>query len=109
MRIGGFEEEPTKLPRYALDYFILVEICRKFFSITEDNSPQEDWEMAFPIKLGSLVCSSMTNASIIGINFLGFNFGSYHSRRNFDSKGYVVQILGLEGHPLATPHLEDLW
>ena len=63
----------------------------------------------FPIKLGSLVCSSMINASIIGSNLLGFGFGSYQGRRNFDSKGFMAQVLGLEGHSSTTPHLEDLW
>ena len=28
LRVGGFEEEPMKLPRYALDCFIIVEVCR---------------------------------------------------------------------------------
>lgn len=65
--------------------------------------------MVFPVKLGSLVCNSMINAYVIGSNFLRFIFGSYHSRRSFHSKGYVVQVLGLKGHPSATPQLEDLW
>jgi hypothetical protein len=51
----------------------------------------------------------MTSASIIGSNLLGFNFGFYHNRRNFDSKGYAVQVLGLEINPPALPHIEDLW
>ena len=28
IRIGGFEEEPMKLPQYALDYFVIAEVCR---------------------------------------------------------------------------------
>ena len=107
--IGGFDDEPTKLSRYALDCFVLVELCRQLFSIVKDNLPQQDWEIAFPIKLGSLVCNNMDNASIIRSNLLGFNLGFYHSRRNFDSKGYAAQVLGLEINPSATPHLEDLW
>ena len=51
----------------------------------------------------------MNNASIIGNNFLGFNLGFYHSRRNFDSKGYAALTLGLEINPSVAPHLEDLW
>jgi hypothetical protein len=65
--------------------------------------------MDFPIKLGSLVCNSMNNASIIGSNLLGFNLNFYHSRRNFDSKGYAAQTLGLEINPSVASHLEDLW
>ena len=90
LRISGFGDEPMKLPRYAVDYFVLAKICRKLFSVIKYNLPLEDWETTFPIKLGSLVCNSMTNASIIGSNLLEFNFGSYHSRRNFDSKGYAT-------------------
>ena len=92
-----------KFPWYALDYFVLAEICSQFFSIIKDNLPQENWETNFHIKLGSLVRSSMTNASIIGSNLLGLNFGSYHRKRNFNNKGYAVQILGLEVHASATP------
>ena len=39
LRKGRFEEVPTKLPRYALDYFILVKICKQLFSIIKDNLP----------------------------------------------------------------------
>ena len=105
-RIGGFE--PMKLPWYAMDYFFLAKLYKQLFSIVKDNLPQEDWETTFPIKLGSLVCNNMDNASIIGSNLLGLNLGFYHSRRNFDSKGYAAKILGLEVNPSATPHLEDL-
>ena len=28
LKIGGFEDEPMKFLRYALDYFILAELCR---------------------------------------------------------------------------------
>ena len=104
LRIGGFEEEPLKLPRYALDCFVLAEICRQSFIVIKDKLPQENWETTFPIKLGSLVCNSMINASIIGSNLLGFNFGSYHSQRNFDSKGYAMQVLGLTAHLSNIPH-----
>lgn len=90
LRIGGFKEEPTKFPWYALDCFVLAEICRQLFSVLKDNLPQEDWEIAFPIKLGLLVCNRITNSSLIGSNFLGFNYGFYHSRRSFDNKGYAA-------------------
>ena len=108
LRIGGFDDEPTKLPQYALDCFALAELCRQLFSIIKDKLPQQDWETTFPVKLGSLVCNKMDNAFIIGSNLLGFNLGFYHSKRNFDSKGYAAQVLSLEINPSATPHLEDL-
>lgn len=109
LRVEGFEDEPVKLPRYALDCFILAELCRQIFSIIKDNLPRENWEMVFPIKLGSLVCNSINNASIIGSNLLGFNLSFYHSRRNFNSKRYATLTLGLEINPSAASHLEDLW
>ena len=103
LRKGGFEDEPMKLPRYALDCFILAEICRRLFSIIKDNLPQENWESMCPFKLGSLVCSSMINASIIGSYLLRFGLGSYKGRRNFDSKGFVVQVLHLKDHSSTSP------
>ena len=39
LRVGGFEDEPMKLPQYALDYFVLAKVCRQFFSIIKDNLP----------------------------------------------------------------------
>lgn len=76
LRVRGFEDEPMKLPRYALDYFILAKVCRQLFLVINNNLPQENWESVFPIKFGSLNYSSMINASAIGCNFLGFGFGS---------------------------------
>jgi hypothetical protein len=109
LRVGGFEDEPLNLSLYALDCFILAELCRKLFSVVKDNLPQEDWESIFPIKLNSLVCSSMVNASVIGTNLLGFGFGSFQGRRKFDSKGFAIHVLGLKGRSPIVPHLEDLW
>ena len=63
----------------------------------------------FPIKLCYLACSSMIDASIIGSNLLGFGFGSYEGRRDFDSKRFTTQVLGIKGQLSTTPHLEDLW
>ena len=51
----------------------------------------------------------MINASVIGSNFLGFGFGSYQGRWDFDSKGFVPHVLGLKGQSSTIPHLEDLW
>ena len=62
----------------------------------------------FPIKLCSFACSSMINASIIRSNLLGFGFGSYEGRRDFDSKRFTTQVLGFKGQFSTTPHLEDL-
>ena len=42
LRIGGFDEEPVKLHRYALDYFVIAEVCRQLFLVIKDNLPQED-------------------------------------------------------------------
>ena len=62
----------------------------------------------FLIKLFSLACSSMINASIIGRNILGFGFGSYEGRKDFDSKRFTTQVLGFKGQFSTTPHIEDL-
>ena len=97
LRVGGFEDELVKLPRYALDCFVLAKLCRQLFSVIKDNLPQESWESIFPIKLNSLTCNNMINALVIGSNLLGFGFGSYQGRRDFDSKEFVAHVLGLKG------------
>ena len=51
----------------------------------------------------------MINASVIGSNFLDFSFGSYQGRRDFDSKRFAAQVVGLKGQFSTIPHLEDLW
>ena len=109
MRVGEFEEELVKLPRYALDFFVLAKVCRQLFLVIKDNLPQENWESIFPIKLNPLTCSSIINATVIGSNLLGFSFGSYQGRKDFDRKGFVAQVLGLKGQSPIVPHLEDLW
>lgn len=109
LRVERFEEEPVRLPRYALDCFILAELCRQLSAVIKDNLPQDKWETVFPIKLHSLVCNNMNDVSIIGSNLLGFNLGFYRSRRNFDSKGYAALTLGLEINSTVAPQLEDLW
>ena len=40
LRVGGFEDKKMKLPRYALDCFILAKLCRQIFSIIKENLPQ---------------------------------------------------------------------
>ena len=109
LRVVGFEEEPMKLPCYALDCFVLAEVCRQLFSVIKDNFLQEKWKSIFPNKLSPLTYSSMINAAVIGSNFLGFSFESYQGRSDFNSKGFVAQVLGLKGQSSTVPHLEDLW
>jgi hypothetical protein len=85
-----------------------VKSIGNYFLVIKEKQPQENWESVFPIKLCSLACSSMINASIIGSNLLGFGFGSYERRRDFDSKSFATQVLGFKGQFSTTPHLEDL-
>lgn len=109
LRVGGFKEEPIKLPRYALDYFMIAEICRKIFSVIQDNLPEEKWESIFPIKLGSLAYTTMINALEIECDLLKFNLGFYKGRRDFDNKRFLMLVPSIKDKFQLVPHLEDLW
>ncbi len=91
----GFEEEPLKLPRYALDCFVLAKVCRQMFSMIKDNLPEEKWEYVFPIKPGSLACNTIINASTIESDLLNLNLRFYHETRNFNNKNFAKPVLGL--------------
>ena len=94
---------------YALDFFMLAEVCRKMSSIIKKNLPEEKWESIFPIKVGSLTCKSMIDASKIANDLLNFNLKFYDERRGFDNKSFVRLTLSLKEHIWLMPHIEDLW
>ena len=83
------------MPRYALDYFVLAKVCGQMFSVIKDNLPEGKWESVFPIKLGSLACNTMINASMIESDLLNLNLRFYHERMKFDNKSIIKLVLGL--------------
>lgn len=107
IRIGGFEEEPFKLPHFCSDCFVLAEICRQLTFVIKKVQPRDKWEGHFPIQLGVLSCSSMPDALSIGADLKNFIFSLYLERKGFDNKGFS-RSLGLMSY-LLMPQLEDFW
>lgn len=107
IRIGGFEEEPFKLPHFSSDCFLLVEICRNLTSVIKKVQPKDKWEGHFPIQLGVLSCNSISDALSIGADLKNFNFSLYPERKGFYNKGFS-RSLGLMPY-LPIPQLEDFW
>lgn len=94
IRIGGFEEEPFKLPHFCSDCFVQEEICRQLTSIIKKAQPGDKWGGHFSIQLGMLFYSSMSNALSIGANLKNFKFCLYPERKGFVNKGFS-RSLGL--------------
>lgn len=105
IRVGGFEEEPFKLPHFCSNCFVLAKICRQLTSVIKKAQPRDKWEGHFPIQLGVLSCSSIYDALSIGADLRNFNFSLYLERKGFDNKGFS-RSLGLMPY-LPMPQLED--
>lgn len=107
IRIGDFEEEPFNLPHFCSDCFILAKICKQLTYVIKKEQPRDKWEGHFPIQLGKLSYSSMSNALSIGADLRNFNVSLYPERKGFDNKGFS-RSLGLMPY-LPMPQLEDFW
>lgn len=107
IRVGGFEEEPFKIPHFCSDCFVLAEVCRQLATVIKKAQPRDRWEDHFPIQLGTLSCSSMSDALSIGADLKNLNFSLYHKRKGFDNKGFS-RSLGLMSY-LRIPQLEVFW
>lgn len=109
LRVGGFEEEPMKLPRYAFDCFVLAELCRKLAHVIKKYADLSDREALFPLELGSFSCKSFVDAASVGVDLKNFNFGFYQARNSFDNKLFVAQTFKLGKSYAPSAHLEDFW
>lgn len=66
LRIRGFGEEPLRLPRFSMDFFILVEICWQLVVVTKKFMLEDKLDSLLPMKLGNLSCKSLEDAMNIG-------------------------------------------
>jgi len=51
--VGGFEEEPLKLPRFSLDCFILAEVYHQLVVVTLNFFPKDKRDNLFPVRIGT--------------------------------------------------------
>lgn len=52
LRVGGFEAEPFRLPRYAFDSYVLIEVSRQLAHIDKRLGEKGKSGVAFPVELG---------------------------------------------------------
>lgn len=80
IKIGGFEEEPMKLPRHTLDYFVLDKIYRKLGVVVKRFLFEDKWDNVFLDKIGKISCKNMENSINIGCDLCTFDFKFYKER-----------------------------
>lgn len=80
VRVGVFESEPMKLPRYALDQFVLIEICRLLGHIDKKTVGKKDSRVSFPVDLGHYICKTLSDELNLEIYFKKLNLKYYVPR-----------------------------
>lgn len=109
LRVGVFEGEPYRLPRYAFDRQILMEICRQLPYIDTKYKARHQSGVSFPIELTYFIFNSISDALNLELEFKKLNFLVYGSRANFDAKGFLATHLTLRKDFVHLPNIEDLW
>lgn len=62
IQVGGFEGQPFKLPRYAFDSYILIEVSRQLAYIDKRLGEKGESGVVFLVELGYYSCQSVSNA-----------------------------------------------
>lgn len=73
IRVGGFEGQPFKLPRYAFDSYVLIEVSRQLAYIDKRLGAKGDFGVVFPIELGYYSCQSVSDALNLELDFKRMN------------------------------------
>lgn len=107
IRVGGFEGEPFKLPRYAFDSYILIEVCRQLAHIDKKLGTKSKSGVAFPIELGYYSCKFVYDALNLELEFKKLNLQPYIAWHKFYSRGCVVEHLNVDVNFFHEPQLED--
>jgi len=109
IRVGVFDGELVKLPRYVFDHFVLIEVCRQLAHVDKKFSTKKGSCISFPIELGHYSCQSKSDALNLKVNLKKFNFQFFTARSQFDNKGFVRDNLDFGTGLSHTPKLEDYW
>lgn len=80
LRVGGFEGEPFKLPRYAFDSLVLIEVSRQLAHVDKRLGAKGEYGVAFPIELGYYSCKSVSDALNLELEFKKMNLQPYVAR-----------------------------
>lgn len=80
IRIGGFEDEPFKLPKYALDSYVLLEVCRQLAHVDKKLGMKSESEAIFPVELGYYSCKTISDALNLELELKKMNLQPYAAR-----------------------------
>lgn len=109
IRNGGFEDEPFKLPRYTLDSYVLLEVCRQLAHVDKKLGMKSESGAIFPIGLGYYSCKTTSDALNLQVQLKKMKLQPYVARQGFDSKGYAIKHLNVDVNFSHIPQLEDYW
>lgn len=107
--MGIFKGEPFKLPRYAFDSYVLIEVSRQLAQIDKKLGKKGESRFIFPIELGYYSCKSVSDDLNLELEFKKMNLQPYVARKKVDNRGYVVENLNVDDHFFLEPQLEDYW
>lgn len=107
--VGGFEGQPFKLPRYAFDSYVLIEVSRQLAYIDKRLGAKGESRVVFPIELGYYSCKSVSDTLNLELELKRMNLQQYVARRKFDSKGYARDNLNVDSHFFHEPQIENYW
>ena len=75
--MGGFDEEPLRLPRFSPDSFILAKVLHQLALVTIKFLPKEKQDSLFPVRIGNLSCKNLEDVMNIGTDLCAFDFKFY--------------------------------
>lgn len=105
IRVGGFEGEPFKLPKYALYNHVFIEVYRKLAHIYKRLRKKGKSRVAFLVELGYYSCKSIFDALNLELEFKKLTLQPYVARCKFDSRGYAMDHLNVDAYFHHEPQL----
>lgn len=94
IRVGGFQGEPFRLPRYALDSYVLIEVSSQLAYIDKRSGGKS--RVVFQVELGYYSCRSVLDALNIELEFKKFNLQLFVARNKFDSRRFAIENLNVD-------------
>ena len=87
--MGGFDKEPLRLPKFALECFILVKVCHQLAIVTMKFLPEDQKDRLFLVRIGNLSCKNLEDVVNVGIDLCAFDIKFYRVGQGFDNKGFA--------------------
>lgn len=86
-----------------------MEICKRLAYIDTKYRARHQPGVSFPIELTYFICSSVSDALNLELQFKKLNFPLYGLQESFDAKGFATTHLTLRKYFIHVPNIEDFW